>query len=350
MFMTISDAVQRLVNIMVNNDKKVVADFLIEKRRLAELRGKFGRKGMVGGSSSAPANSPIVIGSQSEVKISSTDPELANIQKVAGDINKSRPERQQAFDDIKTIKEAGWTKYKNGKTIKETIDELIKNGANKITISRPRFYIEGGGNKWGLSTKLERDYADYKINRANKYSTQLSINSKIELRGAYGRKGMIGGSSKNPTYSPTVKATIAKVPLEVVDKISANSEKKFLKGRISKVEIIEALKNSGAGRIEATLFKARSSDPSLWFKSSMNTHIDKFGQTVSDYTLIFEFFEDGHVSAYIPYSWESGHNGGWLNKEGYPVAAKVITSTLVGKGFTYISMLDKEGKDARFKL
>ena len=200
-----------------------------------ELRGAYGRPGQVGGSSSHA--SPIVKGSQSDVQISG-NPEIDTLTKFAHDETKSRTERKTAFDDLKLIKDISSMKYRDGSNMRETLDGLLAAGATEIKKAGPRMYLFNPktNDQWNIMTKVERDYIDFVLKRKSVYG--LSEFSVEEMRGKYGRKGHVGGSSSTPTYGESKsKSSGSSAPSEEHEKTRSSA------GEVSKMhELIKKIK------------------------------------------------------------------------------------------------------------
>jgi len=131
--------------------------------------GHEGRPGEVGGSTPS-GNKPYTITYGSQANQLSSDPDISVLEKKIHDSSLSRDIRVQASNDRTAVQQAKQTKYKDGKTIKETIDKLITSGSNVIIHKGPRAYLKNKitGEEWTITSKTERDYADYVLNRYEK--------------------------------------------------------------------------------------------------------------------------------------------------------------------------------------
>jgi predicted ABC-type ATPase len=173
---------------------------------LEELRGAYGRPGEVGGSSADP-NPAIVKGNQADAAVTGKQ-DIDKINAIAHDEALDRAKRKQAFDDIATIKAVTNTKYRDGQNMRALLDKAIADGANEIKKKGGHMYLVNPQTKdeWNIMTKVERDYVDYVLNRKEKiYGLSWDDWDLIELRGKYGRKGHVGGSSSEPTYDGETK-------------------------------------------------------------------------------------------------------------------------------------------------
>ena len=138
----------------------------------------------------------------------SSDGEIAALQDIGEDTSLPTPERKKAFEDYRTLKDIQGKKYADGSPMQKTIDDLIDGGAAKITRSGPRAYLGDGANKWTLTTKLERDYADYRL----RHPRQNALIWQNKFEDHRGRPGKVGGSlPKSAGTGPTKQKSVVDI-------------------------------------------------------------------------------------------------------------------------------------------
>lgn len=160
----------------------VKADWQEDKHPRAD-NGEFGAGSGGGGTATPPAKPKLSPFEPAGTKHKNPFPEMNHLSEIAQDQGQSRENRVQAFHDMDIIKNAGQTNYKGGGTIKDVIDNIVDSGCDTIEHKGPNAYLVNSktGDRFQIIDKLSRDYADWKINRAEKKPTKETIPSDEQV-------------------------------------------------------------------------------------------------------------------------------------------------------------------------